>query len=146
MCGIAGHHGPRTLGEPAIESCLTSMHHRGPDDRAARTWPLPDGASISLLFTRLSIVGLDARARQPMQYGRKWLTFNGELYNYRELKSELLAIGHVFRTTSDSEVLLHALDAWGLDALDRFEGMWAFALYDEDTQILTLSRDRFGEK
>src|SRR5947209_6752807 len=127
MCGIAGHHGPRVTPEPVVADCLRRLEHRGPDNAASKTWSQA-GVNTTLLFTRLSIIDRDARANQPMGFRHLWLTFNGELYNYRELRGELAALGHSFVTTSDSEVLLHAIDHWGMDVLDRFEGMWAFAL------------------
>lgn len=122
------------------------MHHRGPDQSAVQSFGRADRPRASLLFTRLSILDLDARANQPMQRHTKRLIFNGELYNYREIREELEDLGVAFHTTSDTEVVLCAIDTWGLDALDRFEGMWAFALYDGRDGTLTLSRDRFGEK
>jgi asparagine synthase (glutamine-hydrolysing) len=145
MCGIAGHYGPQNIPEPAITDCLQRLQHRGPDHAGFKTWDRA-GINATLLFTRLSIIDRDARANQPMRFRHWWLTFNGELYNYRELREELAGIGHSFVTTSDSEVLLHAIAEWGLTVIDRFEGMWAFALYDERDGSLTLSRDRFGEK
>lgn len=145
MCGIAGHYGPRPIPESAIADCLQRLQHRGPDQAASKRWDRA-GVNATLLFTRLSIIDVDPRSNQPMRFRHWWLTFNGELYNYRELRDELATIGHTFVTTSDSEVLLHAIDEWGLRAIDRFEGMWAFALYDERDGSLTLSRDRFGEK
>src|SRR5262249_21752465 len=104
------------------------------------------GRHVELLHTRLSIIDLDPRAHQPMQVGTRTIAFNGELYNYRELRTELEREGVAFATSSDTEVLLRAIDVWGWDALDRCEGMWAFAVHDEADGSLVLCRDRFGEK
>lgn len=103
-------------------------------------WRRPCGDQLYFLHTRLSIIDLDSRADQPFHDEKKWLIYNGELYNYLELRQGS------YRTRSDTEVLARHLRLEGEDALDRFEGMWAFALYDEADGTLTLSRDRFGEK
>jgi asparagine synthase (glutamine-hydrolysing) len=143
MCGIAGHAGPTPVPPERIERTLRLMHHRGPDSGAHRSFITDAGHSVDLLFTRLSIIDLDHRSDQPFKAGSTWLAFNGELYNYLEVRDEL---GGEFRTESDTEVLATALDRGGWDALDRCEGMWGFATYDERTQSLGLCRDRFGEK
>jgi asparagine synthase (glutamine-hydrolysing) len=143
MCGISGHAGPTPIPPERIERTLRLMHHRGPDSGRHRAFTTDAGHSVDLLFTRLSIIDLDHRADQPFKAGSTWLAFNGELYNYIEVRDEL---GGEFRTASDTEVLATALDRGGWDALDRCEGMWAFASYDERTQTLGLCRDRFGEK
>jgi asparagine synthase (glutamine-hydrolysing) len=122
------------------------MEHRGPDNRAHRRWRTPDGRHVDLLHARLNIIDLDPRSDQPLQVGSKWIAYNGELYNYVELKEELTREGVSFRTRSDTEVLLTSLEQSGWGALDDCEGMWAFAVYDEADGTLGLSRDRFGEK
>jgi asparagine synthase (glutamine-hydrolysing) len=101
---------------------------------------------VLLLNARLAIVDLDERARQPYRHQDKILTFNGEIYNYVELRAELAKCGLSFSTTSDTEVLIKLLHRVGWSGLDAAEGMWAFALFDETRQVLLLSRDRFGEK
>jgi asparagine synthase (glutamine-hydrolysing) len=146
MCGIAGYFGERALEPERIERCLALMRHRGPDQAAHRRFTNAAGNHVDLLFTRLSIIDLHERSSQPLAVGTKWIAFNGELYNYLEVKRELASAGHAFATTSDTEVLLHALDTHGAAVLDRCEGMWAFALYDAGDASLLLSRDRFGEK
>ena len=146
MCGIAGYVGPARLDDGRLDACLAALHHRGPDHAAHRRFTPSAGRHVDLLHTRLSIIDLDPRAHQPMQVGTRTIVFNGELYNYRELRTELEREGAVFSTTSDTEVLLRAIDVWGWDALDRCEGMWAFAVYDEADGSLVLCRDRFGEK
>jgi len=147
MCGIAGYIGSKEIDDLCIRSCLASMHHRGPDNAAYKKWLLSDGKSrVALLHTRLSINDLDPRANQPFNIGKKWLVMNGELYNFLEIRKELEHNGRTFSTNCDSEVLIQAIDACGYRMLDTFEGMWAFAIYDEVEETLTLCRDRFGEK
>ena len=146
MCGIAGHAGPAPLARERIDATLGLMRHRGPDCGAHRSFTTPAGQTVDLLHTRLSIIDLDHRSDQPFKAGSTWLAFNGELYNYIEVRDDLLRRGASFATKSDTEVLATALDRDGWDALDACEGMWAFASYDERTGALGLSRDRFGEK
>ena len=122
------------------------MGRRGPDHAAHRQWRRDVGRNIYLLHSRLNIIDLDDRANQPFGVGSKWMVYNGELYNYLELRSQLKERGRGFITESDTEVLLHTLDHHGWPGLDDCEGMWAFAVYDEDDGSLTLCRDRFGEK
>lgn len=121
------------------------MRTRGPDGRGCVQLALGQ-AALSLLHTRLSIVDLDTRSDQPFRKHGMTLIYNGEVYNYPELRKELVSLGAVFRTTGDTEVILEAYRHWGRDAVKRFEGMWAFALHDPSRNVLLLSRDRFGEK
>ena len=146
MCGIAGHVGPRVIDEATIERTLRVMRHRGPDAAAHRSFEPARGRRVDLLHRRLSILDLDPRGEQPFSRGAGWLSYNGELYNYVEVREELARLGEAFHTTCDTEVLAAVLDRLGLDGLDRCEGMWAFAHYDERERVLALSRDRFGEK
>ena len=143
MCGIMGGIGPATaqLDEPTLAAALSAIRHRGPDaGKVAR----PTGAVLG--HRRLSIIDLDPRSDQPMQRGDLTIVFNGEIYNYRELRRTLEASGQTFRTTSDTEVLLAAFERDGIDCLERLEGMFAFAVFDRASRTLTLARDRFGEK
>lgn len=142
MCGIAGYAGTRRLDPELVERALGQMRHRGPDQAAHRRFELPGGRGVELLFRRLSIIDLDPRASQPLRSGSKHLIYNGELYNYRELRAGLGGL----RTQSDTEVLLETIARGGWEALDRCEGMWGFALFEEADGTLTLCRDRFGEK
>lgn len=146
MCGVAGRVGPGPLDQARATRCLALAAHRGPDSAGRASLPGPGGRSVDLLHTRLSIIDLDDRAAQPFCLGPLTLVVNGELYNYVELRRELEAEGRSFTTSSDTEVLAHALHAWGDAAFDRFEGMWALAVHDARDGSLTLSRDRFGEK
>jgi asparagine synthase (glutamine-hydrolysing) len=147
MCGIGGFVGDRALDPERVARTLELMQRRGPDHRAARHFRSPTGKHVHLLHSRLRIVDLEERSNQPFHLGSKWMVYNGEIYNYLELKAELGRVGRAFHTTSDTEVLLAAVDHYGAPAaLDRAEGMWAFAVYDEADGTLLLSRDRFGEK
>lgn len=146
MCGIAGYIGSAHIDDARVRECLALMRRRGPDAAGYRTLPAPGGRHVHLLHSRLSIIDLDERAHQPFQSGSRSLIFNGEIYNYVEVRRALADKGVTFRTESDTEVLIEAIGRDGLDSLDRLEGMWAFALYDEKTGALSLGRDRFGEK
>lgn len=145
MCGIAGSF--NVDGAPASLSVLNSMSaaiaHRGPDGQGH--WI--DGP-ISLAHRRLAIIDLSPAGHQPMVSadGRYVIVYNGEIYNFRQVQAELEAKGHLFRSRSDTEVLLCALQEWGKDALPRLNGMFAFALWDTQQRVLTLGRDRFGVK
>lgn len=145
MCGISGYVGPRPLAPARVDATLKLMGRRGPDHQEARHFTVGD-RHLALLHSRLSIIDLGERSYQPFRIGQKWIVFNGELYNYKELRAALMREGYAFATQSDTEVLLRVIDAWGWEALDRCEGMWAFAVHDEEDGSLTLCRDRFGEK
>jgi asparagine synthase (glutamine-hydrolysing) len=149
MCGIAGFVSNRSMvperpQELAARMC-GSLSHRGPDDHGIWTSP---AANVTLAHRRLSVIDLSPLGRNPMSWGngRLWITFNGEIYNYRELRGELASQGCEFRTQTDTEVVLAAYDRWGLSAVDRLAGMFAFALWDEPQQRLWLARDRLGKK
>ena len=153
MCGIAGAVAlsPETRGfgeslASIVERMSDRIAHRGPD--GAGLWSSSCGAVV-LAHRRLAIIDLSEGGRQPMSYldGRYQITFNGEIYNYRELTAELLASGHRLRSGSDTEVLLAAVAQWGIRAaLKRLVGMFAFALWDERERVLHMARDRLGEK
>src|SRR3990172_1656289 len=119
------------------------QHHRGPDDTF--TWVSPDGLA-GLGQNRLSIIDLSSAGRQPMPdaTGRYWITFNGEVYNYLELRQELS--DYPYKSRTDTEVVLAAFIRWGTACLDRFIGMFAFIIWDTQTQTLVAARDRFGVK
>lgn len=145
MCGIVGVYNrsrERPVEREILEAQTETLVHRGPD--GGGVWTAP---GIGLGHRRLSIIDL-AAGRQPMfdASGRYALTFNGEIYNYRALRDELRALGHVFSTDSDSEVLLLAYVQWGPACVERFNGMFAFAVYDSEEHSLLLARDRLGKK
>jgi len=121
------------------------LQHRGPDDSGI--W-ISKNNHVGLAHTRLSIIDLSANAHQPMsnEDGSIWITYNGEIYNFREIRSILEAKGHIFKSHSDTEVVIHAYEEWAEDCLHRFSGMFAFALWDETRQRLFLARDRIGKK
>ena len=150
MCGIFGWAlaaANRQSGD-TLARITDLMAHRGPDGAGYSLSDTADGRfQIGLGHRRLSIIDIGG-GHQPMssEDGRFIVTFNGEIYNYIELREELLALGHCFRTTSDTEVLIEAYRAWNLDAIGRFRGMFAFALWDAETQRLVLARDAFGKK
>lgn len=149
MCGIAGLISANPEGR--IGAMLQSMEHRGRDDEGVWTSAQIDettGRRTCLGHRRLSIIDTSAAGHQPMLYadGRFALTFNGEIYNYLELKPELEARGHRFRTDTDTEVLMAAFAEWGEGCLERLNGMFAFAIWDESEKRLTLARDRVGIK
>jgi asparagine synthase (glutamine-hydrolysing) len=145
MCGIAVMFGLN--GRPAdadvVARMSAALEHRGPDDHG-----LYVSGSVGLGFRRLSILDLSPAGHQPMSSadGRFTLVFNGEIYNYVELREELRKRGRHFRSSGDTEVLIQAYDEWGERCVERFNGMWAFALFDAERQSLIVSRDRFGVK
>ena len=122
-----------------------TMAHRGPDD--AGVWESADH-TVALSHRRLSIVDLSPLGRNPMSWddGRLWITFNGEIYNFLELRQELESAGHRFRSHTDTEVMLAAYDQWGLQCVERFAGMFAFAIWDVPKRRLWIVRDRLGKK
>ena len=150
MCGVVGLWTTRrrSAEEAAdrVRAMSATLAHRGPDDSGV--WVDPSGGVV-LGHRRLSIIDLSSAGHQPMisACGRYALSFNGEIYHYRELRQELAPQGIHWRTRTDSEVLLEAVAHWGIDkALDRFNGMFAFALWDRDQRRLYLARDRLGKK
>ncbi|WP_298834534.1 XrtA/PEP-CTERM system amidotransferase, partial [uncultured Piscinibacter sp.] len=145
MCGIVGiwdSRGQRAMARETLVRMNESQHHRGPDETGVHLAP-----GLALGHKRLSIIDL-ATGQQPLfnEDHSVVVVFNGEIYNYAELIPELTALGHVFRTRSDTEVIVHAWEAWGEECVQRFRGMFAFALWDENRQTLFLARDRLGVK
>ena len=142
MCGIAGE--LSAAGPPGlpIQCALERIRHRGPDDQGI--W---QGDNVVLGMQRLSIIDL-AGGQQPIwnEDHTCCIVYNGELYNFRELRPTLEARGHSFRTHSDTEVVLHAFEEWGPECLRRFNGMFALAIWDRRRRTLFLARDRIGEK
>jgi asparagine synthase (glutamine-hydrolysing) len=134
------------VGEPwpdreTLLAMARAMRHRGPDSEGF--WQ-DDG--VGLAFRRLAIIDLDERSNQPFHLAHWHLVFNGEIYNYRELRDELLSVGHEFHTEGDAEVLLHAWAEWEERALERLNGMFAFAIWHDERRELVCARDPFGEK
>lgn len=145
MCGIAGiwFNQPEGNDLLCIRKMTDALEHRGPD--AEGHWNAGNG--LFLGHRRLSILDLDVRSNQPFEWLEKFVvTFNGEIYNYLELRTVLQAKGYVFQTNSDTEVLCAAYNEWGVACLQQFDGMFAFALFDKSKKQLFCARDRFGEK
>ncbi len=148
MCGICGFIDRGQSSEELLREMIDTIRYRGPDDRGCVLEALDSGFRVGLAHRRLAILDLSANGRQPMnaESGRTVVSFNGEIYNYRELRAQLEQKGYRFRTGTDTEVILCAYEAWGIDAVQRFNGMFAFALFDREAQCLYLVRDRMGVK
>ncbi len=147
MCGIAGiwNRNGEPVDQVVLRRFTDSLSHRGPDGNG---FYVDSVANLGLGHRRLAILDTSEGGRQPMAFadGRYWITYNGEIYNFLELKSELEGYGYQFRTNSDTEVILTAYQHWGEECQLRFNGMWAFAIWDREERKLFLSRDRFGVK
>ena len=143
MCGISLFidKSSRANVEAITKNMNRLVKHRGPDDVDSFI-----SGKLGLGHCRLSIIDLSEKARQPMEKNDAWISFNGEIYNYRELRTELELMGHEFYSASDTEVILSAWRAWGVKAFEKFNGMWAFVLFDEKEQKVIACRDNFGIK
>jgi asparagine synthase (glutamine-hydrolysing) len=144
MCGISGiiNQNNQVVSFDKIKKINDLIAHRGPDDEG---FFLEN--NIAFGHRRLAILDLSLDGHQPMHYRDKYvIVFNGEIYNYLEIRGELLECGYVFKSTTDTEVILASYDKWGEDCVNHFNGMWAFALYDKRKKIIFCSRDRFGVK
>ena len=172
MCGIFGIISARNrINIESITDISSQIKHRGPDDEGyllfnasdekalkgpdspisldlQRIGKDPENFTSAFLHRRLSIIDLSDSGHQPMSYagGRYWIILNGEIYNYIEIKSDLIKMGYSFHSTSDTEVVMAAYEEWGDSCVVRFNGMWAFALYDRQEQTIFCSRDRLGVK
>ena len=146
MCGICGYLSKRIITEHELSVMNDTMKERGPDDSGTQLWELPGGRTLGMAQRRLSILDLSELGHQPMSTpdGRLSLVYNGEIYNYRELREELPE--YSFRSNCDTEVILAAYLKWGIRCVERFNGMFAFALYDRESGELFLARDRMGQK
>ena len=145
MCGITGIFDTRGAGDinrAVLQRMNDSQLHRGPDEGSLHIEP-----GVGLGHRRLSIIDI-ATGQQPLfnEDGSVVVVFNGEIYNYQQLIPELQALGHIFHTKSDTEVIVHAWEAWGADCVKRFRGMFAFALWDRNRQTFFMARDRLGVK
>src|SRR3990172_6702522 len=145
MCGIAGivSKHPAESSQPAAARMATAMSHRGPDSHGVELL-----GECLLVNARLDILDLSERGRMPMSNsdGTVWITYNGEVYNAGELRQQLLQRGYCFRSTSDTEVVLHLYEEYGEGCVEALRGMFAFAIWDTRTRKLLLARDRMGIK
>jgi asparagine synthase (glutamine-hydrolysing) len=146
MCGIAGKHyfaTDRQVDPRVLQAMTDVMSHRGPDDRG-----LYRRHNVALGHRRLSILDLSPAGHQPMgnEDGTVWVVFNGEIYNYKPMRRELESLGHRFHSNTDTEVIVHAYEQYGLDFVSKFRGMFAFGIWDEKHRRLVLARDHFGIK
>ena len=146
MCGICGyidHKG--AIKRDTLNVMVSSIRHRGPDDNGTSFYESRT-AQVGLGHARLSILDLTPLGHQPMEFANLSIVFNGEIYNYKEIRIELEKAGHRFKSNSDTEVILHSFKQWGKACVDRFIGMYAFAIYDKESSKLYLCRDRAGVK
>jgi len=148
MCGIAGiwdFNGKNENMENTIKSMTNTLAHRGPDDAGFYT---NVKNNIALGHRRLSIIDLSTHGHQPMSNDNKniWITYNGEIYNFIEIKKELESLGYAFKSHSDTEVILKSYEEWGLSSVHKFRGMFALAIWDSAKKTLFLLRDRAGVK
>lgn len=145
MCGIIGEISIEKIDIEKFIQMRDELKHRGPDDAGLYA---NEKGNVALGHRRLSIIYLTSSGRQPMsnEDNNLWLTFDGRIYNYIELREELIKKGHVFKSKTDSEVVIHAYEQWGVDSLKKLRGMFAFAIWDEKTKKLFLARDRIGIK
>src|SRR6185436_3169700 len=145
MCGIAGLIDPtgNPVDRDVVRAMTAALHRRGPD--GAAYW---FGRGVGLGHRRLKVIDLSDAAAQPMgnEDGRIQLVFNGEIYNFADLRAELIGHGHVFKSRSDTEVIVHGYEVWGDAVIDRLDGMFAFALWDAHRHRLLAARDRMGKK
>ena len=146
MCGIAGYIDFNCQSDPVILDKMTdSLIHRGPDGRGTERFTT-DSATIGLGHRRLAIIDLSEHGKQPMRFQEWWICFNGEIYNYAEIKAELVVLGHTFRSNSDTEMILHAYAQWGEQCVSKFIGMFAFVIINLEKQSVFCARDRAGVK
>ncbi|OOE38687.1 asparagine synthase (glutamine-hydrolyzing), partial [Salinivibrio kushneri] len=142
MCGIAGYIARESVEKSPLKKMTDAIAHRGPDGEGYYY-----ENDIAFGHRRLAIVDLSDHGKQPMEYQDRYVTvFNGEIYNYLELKQELIEAGYSFSNETDTEVIMAAYDLWGSDCVKSFNGMWAFVLYDKQNETFFISRDRFGIK
>lgn len=146
MCGIAGFIDFKfNSSEEILKKMVFSMHHRGPDDSGVELTNA-NNCLVGFGQARLSIIDLSSAGHQPMFHKNLTIVFNGEIYNYKEIRSELQQLGHVFKTSTDTEVILQSFEKWGTQCVHRFIGMFAFVIYDKVNNNITIVRDRAGVK
>ena len=173
LCGILAYYSKQSFSESNIKDCISSLgliEHRGPNDKGIvlidtinslykhynksqiidntihNEYSLDFNCNLILAHNRLSIIDLSTNAHQPMFFNNSWIVYNGEVYNYVELKKELIDLGYYFNSTSDTEVILKAYHFWGKECIKKFNGMWSFVIWDGNKNKLFCSNDRFGVK
>src|SRR2546421_5385519 len=161
MCGIVGilRNVVAGISSDTVARMIRDVSHRGPDDEgisffsatSAENWYLCSGADagwrVALGSRRLSILDLSDVGHMPMVYwNRFWIVYNGEVYNFIEIRAELEHLGHIFRSSSDTEIILAAYAEWGVASFARFRGMWALIIFDAPQNEVILCRDRIGIK
>ena len=145
MCGIAGVISKNNIKAFDKEKIKSLMYSRGPDKQDSFI-SNENGVSLNLYASRLKILDIDERSDQPFKFDESILIYNGEIYNYLEIKNELIGLGYKFKTNSDTEVLIQAYKKWGTECVKKFDGMWSFCIYDQKNNKIVISRDFFGEK
>ncbi|MES2761306.1 MAG: asparagine synthase (glutamine-hydrolyzing) [Bacteroidota bacterium] len=146
MCGISGFIDfSKNSSLEVLQKMTDTLYHRGPEASGYEVFG-SEAAKIGLGHRRLSIIDLSESGKQPMQFGHLWITFNGEIYNYQDIKNELITKGHKFLSHSDTEVILHAFSEWGITCIEKFIGMFAFVIYDTNSNEIHCVRDRAGVK
>lgn len=150
MCGICGilQYTKEKMNADSLLAMCRRMRHRGPDDQGIYIDNFASNFSLGLGHRRLKIIDLSESGHQPMSNEKKtvWITFNGEIYNYKELRAELLKNGHIFKSDTDTECIVHLYEDYGEDCVKYLRGMFAFAVWDRENQSLMLARDRVGKK
>ena len=146
MCGICGYVSKKNITLEQLKAMNDTMYHRGPDDSGEEIYEVRDGWQVGFAQRRLSILDLSALGHQPMHSSDKRVSvvYNGEIYNYQELREELA--DYPFRSNCDTEVIIAAYLKWGIRCVERFNGMFAIAIFDRETQDVYLVRDRIGKK
>lgn len=150
MCGITGAvwtNSRQSVSPDVLDAMTDVLRHRGPDGRGTMYRQYDSGIGVGLGHRRLAIIDVEG-GRQPLcnEDETVWITFNGEIYNYIELRQDLIARGHQFRTDSDTETIVHLYEEYGTDCLEHLRGMFAFAIWDENQRLLFVARDRLGQK
>ena len=145
MCGIIGISSNKEINVEKFIEMRDTLKHRGPDDKGLYIYK---DKKIALGHRRLSIIDLSINGKQPMCNEDRtiWITFNGEIYNFQEIRAKLINYGHEFTSKTDTEVIIHGYEEWGINVIDRLNGMFAFGIWDENEQLLFLARDRVGIK
>ena len=146
MCGLLGIVDyKKSINASLFNEMLNSLKHRGPDDEGVEVFSL-DSCSIFLGHRRLSIIDISSNGHQPMLYEHLAIIYNGEVYNFKDIRQDLISEGYSFDSNSDTEVILKSYHFWGIDCVERFRGMFAFAIYDSEQQEIIIFRDRAGVK